>query len=185
MRKKPVLVTRVGLRIQGPLPYQEWTQAGRRLTDAHNSSAWCLGDWLVYGQNRYESRYRTAINEAGLDYQTLRNYAWVARKFPIDRRRENLSFQHHAEVAALTTEMQDFWLERAERFSWSRNQLRGYIRSGEIKEQTPSLAGVLGRIAVTTEQLARWTSAAEREIQPLQDWVLTHLDGAASETLNE
>ncbi len=27
--------------------------------------------------------------------------AWVARRFPVSRRRDTVSFQHHAEVAAL------------------------------------------------------------------------------------
>ena len=36
-----------------------------------------------------------------LDYQTLRNYAWVARRFAMSRRRDTLSFGHHAEVPAL------------------------------------------------------------------------------------
>ncbi|MFD6156621.1 LmbU family transcriptional regulator [Nocardia sp. NPDC060256] len=177
-------VTRVGLRIRSPLSYSTWEHAGIRLADAHNSSAWCLGDWLVYGEDRFEGRYRKAINEVKLDYQTLRNYAWVVRRFPLERRKPNLSFQHHAEVAALPPEKQEFWLERAERFGWSRNQLRGYLRGGEGKGPLPSPAKVLGGISVSKEQLSRWMDAAERETRPLADWVLAHLDGAAAEVLD-
>lgn len=36
----------------------------------------------MYGQAAYTGRYRDAIEQASLDYQTLRNYAWVARRFP-------------------------------------------------------------------------------------------------------
>ena len=49
-----------------------------------------------------------------LDYQTLRNYAWVARRFPAGRRRAGVSFAHHAEVARLPEPEQDYWLRRAE-----------------------------------------------------------------------
>jgi len=45
------------------------------------SSAWCLGDGLIAGQAAYGSRNRDAIGRTGLDYQTLRNYAWVAGRF--------------------------------------------------------------------------------------------------------
>jgi hypothetical protein len=74
---------------------------GTQLSAAVSSSAWCLGDWLVYGQAAFSGRYRDALEQTSLDYQTLRSYAWVARRFPVSRRRDNLSFGHHAETAAL------------------------------------------------------------------------------------
>src|SRR6266536_1438757 len=60
-----------------------------------------MGAWLAHGQAAYRSRYRTAIEQTGLDYQTLRNYAWVAGRFELSRRRDTLSFGRHAEAAAL------------------------------------------------------------------------------------
>ena len=96
-----------------------------------DSSAWCLGDWLIYGQHLYADRYRHAVAMAGLDYQTLRNYAWIARKFEPARRRAGLAFQHHVEVAALPPQVQDHWLDLAENFRWSRNELRKQIRDSE------------------------------------------------------
>ncbi len=53
----------------------------------------------MFGERRFGTRYRSAIEATDLDYQTLRNYAWVARNVDAGRRREELSFQHHAEVA--------------------------------------------------------------------------------------
>jgi hypothetical protein len=60
-----------------------------------------LGDWLIFGRYKYGTRYRQAIGATGLDYQTLRNYAVVARRFEPSRRRSTLRAQHHAEVSAL------------------------------------------------------------------------------------
>jgi hypothetical protein len=105
--EEKILTTRLGLLFPSLLTFSAWQQAGQQIHRLHDSSAWCLGDWLVYGQREYVSRYRTAIEAAGLDYQTLRNYAWVARSFDLGRRREKLSFQHHAEVASLSREEQD------------------------------------------------------------------------------
>src|SRR3954451_19114032 len=71
-------MTRVGLRISHELSFEMWEQCGRRLSEVVDSSAWCLGDWLVYGKSRFPDRYELAIRAAGLQYQTLRNYSWVS-----------------------------------------------------------------------------------------------------------
>lgn len=129
-----ILLPRIGLRLPQRLAFDKWVTIGQQLSTVITSSAWCLGDWLVYGEAAFTGRYREAIEQTSLDYQTLRNYAWVARRFPMSRRRDKLSFGHHAEVAALPEPEQDFWLRKAEDFSWSRNQLRREVR-GSLRER--------------------------------------------------
>lgn len=183
-----IFVNRVGLDIRTLLSYDRWREAGIRIARIADSSAWCLGDWLVYGQEMYTDRYQQAIAAAGLDYQTLRNYAWVARRFAMHRRREQLSLQHHAEVAALTEEEQDRWLDMAEKHSWSRNQLREQLRKSR-DEQRGSVAqnadAMLPRLSVTRERLQRWCLAAEKSCGRLEPWLISSLDRAASEVLGE
>jgi hypothetical protein len=99
------------------LSFEGWRQAGSQIFLVANSCAWWVGDWLTYGENFFRDRYEQAIADTSLNYQTLRNYAWVAKKFAMSRRRDSLSFGHHAEVAALTETEQDAWLTRAERFT--------------------------------------------------------------------
>jgi hypothetical protein len=82
----------------------------------------------VFGEQAYAGRYRQAIKRTSLDYQTLRNYAWVARRFAMSRRRDTLSFGHHAEVAALPEPEQDFWLRKAEEHRWPVKHLRRQVR---------------------------------------------------------
>jgi hypothetical protein len=94
-----------------------------------DSSQWWLADWLVYGQARFPDRYKQAVAETLLEYRTLRNYAVVARRVDMSRRRDKLSFQHHAEVAALPEPDQDLWLNRAERLGWSLSELRRQLRN--------------------------------------------------------
>lgn len=154
-----------------------------RITD---SSTWCLGDWLAFGQVEYSDRYQRAIELAGLDYQTLRNYAWVARKFEWARRRPALSFQHHAEVAAMAEAEQDRWLELAESRGWSRNQLRRHIRDGGDPEGArPVEALVLPRMRVPVNHVTRWRAAAERSGTEFESWVIAALNSAAGEALAE
>ncbi|MFG2452951.1 LmbU family transcriptional regulator [Streptomyces sp. NPDC048512] len=140
------------------LSERSWEQIGANLRELVNSSAWWLADWLIYGEATYGwRRYKEAVERTGLDYQTLRNYAWVARRFEHDRRRDSLSFAHHAEVTRLSPPEQDYWLRKAEQQKWSRNELRRAVRaslavqSGEHTE-LPDSAGDGGQDATTGSQ---------------------------------
>jgi|SRR5215469_12064453 len=130
----PVVMSVRGLQFRPRLSFNVWLSIGRQLSELCSSSAWCLGDWLIYGEASYTGRYRDAIEQTSLDYQTLRNYAWVAKKFLHSRRRDMLSFGHHAEVAALPEPEQDFWLRKAEELAWSVKQLRREVRAS-LKER--------------------------------------------------
>lgn len=176
-----IMVTRVGLRFAATVSFDEWELAGAKLARIVDSSMWCLGDWLVFGQEEYNDRYQRAIGAIGLDYQTLRNYAWIARKFDPIRRRPALSFQHHAEVAALPEKEQDEWLELAESNNWSRNQLRVRIRAhrGALDPESAE-PRALSRVTAATEQVARWQAAADRAGREFEQWVITALDSAAA-----
>ncbi|MFH8881643.1 LmbU family transcriptional regulator [Streptomyces californicus] len=179
-----VLATRVGLRIPAGLEYEVWERAGQRIARVADSSAWCLGDWIIYGETRYTDRYRRAVKAAGLDYQTIRNYAWVARRFDHGRRRSALSFQHHAEVAAMEPEQQDYWLDQAKRFGWSRNELRRNIRAARQGKAGPAaVPETLPRIKASPERLQRWRLAAERSGSTLEEWIAARLDAAATTML--
>ncbi|MER7151710.1 LmbU family transcriptional regulator [Streptomyces lydicus] len=178
-----VLVTRVGLQIPSALSYETWESAGRRISAVANSSAWCLGDWLVYGQWRYTDRYRRAVDAVGLDYQTLRNYAWVARRFEVSRRRDTLSFNHHAEVASLLPHEQDYWLDRAQELGWSRNQLRANVRGAREEEPDAARKTASVGIQLTPERIARYRAAAERSDSSLESWMVDRLDLAANTAL--
>ncbi|MGW6918980.1 LmbU family transcriptional regulator [Kitasatospora sp. NPDC054939] len=181
-----ILTTRLGLRMPSALTFDRWEQAGLQIFRVADSSAWCLGDWLVYGQDRYADRYQAGVEAAGLDYQTLRNYAWVARRFELRRRREQLSFGHHAEVAALPPDDADGWLTRAEQQGWSRNQLRTRVRESRQGTRRPTAAdsASLPRICAAVDRVERWREAAERSDRAFEEWVLTVLDSAAARTLD-
>lgn len=121
-------LTRLGLTLPRELSLEEWVRVGIQLKSISESSTWWLADWLLFGEANYRGRYRVAVERSGLDYQTLRNYAWVARRFPPVRRHGDLSFAHHAEVTPLTEPEQEYWLRRASELGWSRNRLRREIR---------------------------------------------------------
>lgn len=180
-----VLATRVGLRFPAVLSFGEWERAGTKLARISDSSTWCLGDWLIYGQDKYSDRYQQAIAAAGLDYQTLRNYAWIARRYEWTRRRAELSFQHHAEVAALPDAEQDLWLDRAVEHRWSRNELRRQLRQSRQATSSVRPAVALPRLPVSAGQVDRWRAAAEVSSSEFDQWVIAALDDAAAQTLED
>jgi hypothetical protein len=173
--------TRVGLRLPADLNLDAWCRIGKQLHLIADSSAWWLGDWLTYGISRYPDHYRAAVRKTGLDYQTLRNYAWIARKFSLSRRRDKLSFQHHSEVAAMPERDQDYWLDRAERLGWSRAELRKRIRAEVPGGTNPGADHCAETVTlqVAPDKHRRWQRAAMLAHQDLADWISEILDQAA------
>ena len=171
---------RTALKIKDGLGFEEWCRLGVQVGALADASAWWIGDWLVYGQRAYPGRYRTALAATRFSYQTLRNYAWVAAHVPVYRRRDGLSFGHHAEVAMLAAEEQELWLMRAERRAWSRNELRRRLRAGGAETRATPVAIALH---VEDERRERWQAAAYAIGRPLSDWITKVLDEAASEAL--
>jgi predicted HicB family RNase H-like nuclease len=184
---------RAGIEFPRKISLERWLAIGRQLSTVVTSSAWCLGDWMIYGEKTFTGRYREAIEQTSLDYQTLRNYAWVARRFPRARRRENLSFAHHAEVASMPQPEQDFWLRKAENLGWSRNKLRREVRtslsqrsqtsaqSGETNTDEDSSGAERPRIEVQfmPAQLELCRQAAARVGISLEAWATKVLEEAA------
>jgi hypothetical protein len=167
------------------MAFDEWASIGSHIARISNASAWWLGDWLIFGRRAYGDRYKRALETTQLDYQTLRNYSWVAGRFEASRRRESLSFQHHAELAALPQPEQDLWLERTERLGWSRNQLRKHLAAERRAGRTPGddRPAILHlQVAVGREQ--RWRDAAIAAEQDLVDWIAAAADEAAEATLD-
>ncbi|WP_347242150.1 LmbU family transcriptional regulator [Streptomyces sp. IB2014 016-6] len=187
-----LLTTKTGLRIPAAMAFEDWEQAGRQLSGILDSSSWWLGDWLVYGKDHYTDRCQRGIRAVGLRYQTLRNYAWVSRRFEFNRRRAALSFQHHAELTSLPVDEQEAWLDRAERMKWSAKQLRTALRASReagdgagAEAGHEKRAGAVGRPAVPRGRIPWWHEAAERSGIELEQWVLTTLDRAAERVLGE
>ncbi|MFE7133462.1 LmbU family transcriptional regulator [Streptomyces sp. NPDC057638] len=189
--KAPLSTCRTALDLPADMSLERWKSVGRHIFVISDSSGWWLGDWLIYGQAHYPQRYKAAIADTSLSYQTLRNYAWIAGRFPVGRRHSGLSFQHHAEVASLDEGEQDRWLGLAASSGWSRNELRRHVREsrGRAHERpqrrTPAAprdaALRTGRGAIqfrlSSERRIHWEKAAANEGLELSAWILAVLDG--------
>jgi hypothetical protein len=176
--------TATGICFDPLLPFESWSAIGARIAVHANASAWWLGDWIIFGRMKYGRRYAEAISATGLDYQTLRNYACVARRFEPERRRPDLSFQHHAELAALPDALQDRWLAQAAAGRWSKAELRRRVRASIAPVAACDPTRTV-RLPVAASREQRWREAAQRNQSDFAAWAAAVLDDAATAALAE
>jgi hypothetical protein len=124
-----------------PLTLVEWVRQGQCLGTVSRASGWWIGDWTRYGNAKYGEKYEEAARITGYDVHTLMNMAYVASRFEISRRREKLSFSHHAELAAFPPNEQERWLNRVEQEGLSVHTLRAQLkRSARTRRASRSVA---------------------------------------------
>jgi hypothetical protein len=169
-----------GLWLPVALTLKAWSEIGMQIAAVNASSAWWLGDWLIYGKKKFPDRYKQAIIETSLDYQTLRNYAWVCRRFPVTRRRAALSFQHHAELASLSDEEQTEWLDKSEALGWSLHELRRQLKAGNAGQRRRNETQMTFKLAVPVVHVDRWRAAAAATGVDTEEWIVSTLDNAAA-----
>jgi hypothetical protein len=130
------------------LSFDSYEALGRFLGTLRDATAWWLGDWLLFGEAAYGEKYAQATEATGRSKSTLQNYLWVAQNVTRSRRRENLSWSHHVEVAKLAPREQDRWLKRCEREGLSVEELRGLVRPPrEMSHARPEPVMISARVA--------------------------------------
>lgn len=137
-------IDEVSLTLTDPeMKFEEWEAVGRFLGSIDRACRWWVGDWLNFGEALYgeeasqavestpAERYDEAERVTGLDRQTLMNVSSICRRVARSRRRTELGFWIHGEVAALEPEEQALWLDKAVGEGWHRSELRSAIRAAK------------------------------------------------------
>ena len=194
--QEKVAITPSGLRFNSDLTFEEWSELAPQIGDALKSMAFVIGDWLVYGEEKFAAqpflpsmepdprhvrispeRYVAAQVATRLDMATLKNYAYVSRRVPMSLRNDFLSWEHHKVVAKLATDKQTEWLTTAaasgdasERISVRR--LRASITSGRVLSPEelsvpPSEQGVTNHIPSINRLCGWWKQIGGT------DWIKT------------
>jgi hypothetical protein len=134
----------------------EWMRYGARFGRIGRACGWWIGDWINYGNAAYGEKYSRAARITKHDVQTLMNMAYVASRYEISRRRENVSWSHHAELAALPAEAQERWLNRVERDALTVRDLRLELRRDRSMQKDADLdPDVAGRSQPPLSRTAR------------------------------
>lgn len=145
-----VKATRLGLLIDENLTPEAASTVFACLEHITGCSNWLWGDALAFAQrqwgNQYvASKYKAASEATALAIPTLKLAKFTAERIPMHRRRRELTFTHHTEIAqAFGKESeQDRWLDRAVAENMTAVQLRKSIRLSkqEIFEEPNEDAG--------------------------------------------
>jgi len=132
--------TATSLQINKQIPFEEWENIGEFLDKIDSASCWWLGDWLNYGiQERGEEAWQGVGEKSGYKYDSLRRFSWIAEKITSDRRRSDLSIEHHYLVGKLEPEKQTYWLKQATENSWTVSELRKQIRLSGQQQRASKL----------------------------------------------
>jgi len=125
-----IQATPTGLVLAKDLTFEEWNAIGASFGTALQTAAWCIGDWMVYGERKWSKQlllegsafdpktpnripshvFDSAVQATGLDRQTISKYAEVCRKIPIAERKIQLSFGHHRILAPLPSPQRLEWM---------------------------------------------------------------------------
>lgn len=169
----PVQFTDLGLTFEGEITFEQWTEVGTKIGRVARTSLFWVGDWLNYGQdrwnggNRFEKmaedqrqRYEEAMKETGLELATLQGAAHVARRIPLDKRSAQLSFEHHRIIARVKDEdKREDWIEKTEKSGLSTRRLRKSLNADRIvreREMQPGPATVRKTHLYWIEGIVQW-----------------------------
>jgi 16S rRNA G966 N2-methylase RsmD len=127
---KNVEFTPTGLKFNADISFDDWLLLGNYLKHIEGAVHWWIGDHLNYGQQEYGKMYEQMLDSTEFSYGTLRKDKYVAGRIELFRRRNNSSWSHHAEVARMELDDQDYWLDIAEQEGLSQREFRRWIKRG-------------------------------------------------------
>ena len=152
LRTGPYRTTLTGTEIIRQSTPDEWKNYGEILKRIDEVKQWAIGDWLCDGKSHYgDGLYEEAEKVLGVPVNTLWKLKNISDKFEICRRRQNLAYAHHVEVASLKQikevrgklgltdipdheKMQEF-LSKSEKETWSVRALREAIGIYKRRQQ--------------------------------------------------
>jgi N6-adenosine-specific RNA methylase IME4 len=123
-------LTATGLTVKGRPSYEEHQGVGDFIQRSVRASGFWMADWLRYGESRadWSDRLDQAVESTGLSEGHLKNIRRVAKIEP-SRRRDDVEFSLHAEVAGMKPNEQTDWLEQCALHGWTQRELRLNIRA--------------------------------------------------------
>ena len=129
------------LTLHESITIDEWKDLGQKLKLVEGSVQFWIGDWARYGDKRgFTGKYTDPkvydeLEElTGLSRQAIKDSKWVAENVS-SLRKDDLTFNHHKEVAKLTPEKQEIFLKRASEEKLSVRNLREEVRKESVTFQ--------------------------------------------------
>ena len=111
------------------MDYDQWQRLGDFIRLTNQASQWWWGDWLNIGEQEFGERSAQALESTRWEEETLRAYAWVARKVHPDNRLTGVPFSHYLQLAKLKPAQQRTWAEKIVNGQLSQRQLRAALKT--------------------------------------------------------
>ncbi len=108
--------------IRQGISWDEWVSVWQTAEGMHQSSSFYIGDALLAGMREFGEKFAQVVDPKYVNQQ--RGAMWVCSRIEPERRRANLSYSLHRELAALEPDEQDRWLALAEAGSWTVKRLK-------------------------------------------------------------
>jgi N6-adenosine-specific RNA methylase IME4 len=124
-------LSKTNLTFKRDVSKDEWMDVFKALKQVEGCVQFWIGDCLAYRQQKW-GIYDDIAEETVYDKESLRHYKRVSENIESGRRRPDLSFSHHVEVASLTPEKQTEFLNKAVEEKLSVRDLREEIRKDGI-----------------------------------------------------
>lgn len=156
-------LTPTGLAISGNPSFDDWEVVGKQLRYMERVIHWAIGDWLNYGERRWGEMYAQALDTFDYAQSTMATDKYVAGKIETSRRRENLTFSHHREVAPLSSNKQDKILDMAEQGELSTRQVRQLVLA--TRQSKPNYAPLVNAIIERIDTLAEVYPDGVRQVR--------------------
>lgn len=128
-------ITRLGLVMRTGATEADWRAAGAAITLVGEAYQWLVGDWLVIGEHRWGRSYQEAAAALELEYNTIKEWAWVARAVNLSVRTYKLPWSAHRLVASIESDDDKrAWLNAAVEQGWSVARLRQELQAASTGE---------------------------------------------------
>lgn len=146
------VLTSTGIEIDGRPTYQDYVGALAFAMGAHEASGWWIADILRYGSTREDWAERLSQAQAvtGLSRKTLENVRAIGA-IDKSRRREDVEFSVHGEVASLKPAEQTRWLDKAAEHGWTVRELRQAIHASRRATSYEGRAEEMFTVDVTVQ----------------------------------
>jgi hypothetical protein len=148
-----------------PSEEQAWEQRLTAAVRAGDQSQWDIGDLIIEANEKWGEKYTRAMEITDKPEKTLRNYVYVASR--VSRRRDNLSFGHHAAIAGRSEAEQEKWLDKAEKGKWTVATLKLKMCDRQPSNGIDPKDRIV--VMVPRELIAGFIDAAEARDKPQHD----------------
>ena len=104
---QPFVFNKYHLAIHPTAGIENWLRIGNALQGINIGYQWWVGDWLAFGEAKFADKVEQGMEFTGRTENTLRQWAWTAKRFAPEERTHEVSFGHYHTMASVKNKAPD------------------------------------------------------------------------------